>query len=422
MSYDRAPVSTGVPESSPTRTETAAVPLFSQGCAAEPYPWYREARQRFGALCPGLLGPNVPATVVFGYETALHILRNPEQFPADPRGWQQDASAECPMRPILEYRPDARRSAGKEHQRYRRAHVAALEAVDQHAVLAAVEQIAVGLVNTFCGHGAADLRAEFATPLAFQVINHLLGIDANVAERVVPAVSASLEANDPQGIDAARGELGAVLLEVIRQKAAAPAQDMVSRLIVDPAGLSEQELVCQVALLYEMGIEPMVSLILNALRSMFTEVHLNSMLGGAVGTRDALDAVLFNDPPIPNGCITFPPRAQLVNNSWLWEHQPVVISFAACNQDPAVRRTSDTDTGVRGGNRSHLAWGLGDHACPASDIAMLVANAAIDQLVHALPDIALAVPAEQLRWQPNPFHRVLVSLPVVFAPAPPLPF
>ncbi|WP_280490398.1 cytochrome P450, partial [Nocardia carnea] len=408
MSFDRVPA--GAVGSGPVDAgiEADTLPLYSERFAADPDWWYRQARERFGALVPGLLAPEVPATVVLGYETALRILRNPEQFPADPRGWQRTAVAGCPMRPALEYRPDARRSAGDEHERYRRAHVDALEQLDQHGVRAVVEQIAVPRINAFCGRGAADLRAEFAVPLAFQVVNHLLGIGGEAAEHAVRAVSVVLAAREAAEIDAAREELAVVLCEVVRQKTGAPGRDMVSLLIAHPAELSELELVCQIALIYEMGIEPTVSLILNALRSMLADDQLDGMLGGAVSTRDALDEVLFNDPPISHAGVVFPPRPQLVDDVWLWEHRPVVVSLAGCNQDPAVRRRDPkTDTGVRGGNRSHLAWGLGDHACPASDIALLIATAAIDQLMDALPDMALAVPAEQLSWRADPFYRAL---------------
>ncbi|WP_280489970.1 cytochrome P450 [Nocardia carnea] len=422
MSFDRVPAGAVVSGPAEADTEADPLPLYSERFAADPDPCYREARARFGALAPGLLAPDVPVTVVIGYDTALRILRNPEQFPADPRGWQRTAAAGCPMRPALEYRPDARRSAGGEHERYRRVYLDGLEQVDQHGVLAVVERIAVPLINAFCGRGAADLRTEYAAPLAFQVINHLLGIGGNAAEHAGRAVSAILAAREAAAIDAAREELAAVLLDVIRQKVVAPGMDMVSRLIAHPAELSEQELVSQIALTYEMGIEPLVSLILNALRSMLADEQLDGMLGGAVSTRDALDEVLFNDPPISHAGVVFPPRPQLVDDVWLWENRPVVVSLAGCNQDPAVRRRDPkTDTGVRGGNRSHLAWGLGDHACPASDIALLIATAAIDQLMDALPDMALTVPAEQLSWRADPFYRALTSLPVTFASAPPLP-
>jgi hypothetical protein len=99
---------------------------------------------------------------------------------------------------------------------------------------------------------------------------------------------------------------------------------------------------------------------------------------------------------------------------WLPAHQPVVISMAACNNDPAIR-TED-----QAGNRSHLAWGIGPHACPAQSPAYLIAQDAIDQLLDALPEMRLDLTAGAPTWRPGPFHRALTALPVTFRPCSPL--
>jgi cytochrome P450 len=103
----------------------------------------------------------------------------------------------------------------------------------------------------------------------------------------------------------------------------------------------------------------------------------------------------------------------LVGDTWLSAHQPVVISLAAANADPGI---VDGDTT---GNRSHLAWSTGRHACPARAIAYTIVQDAIDQLLDALPDMRLAVAPSGLMWRPGPFHRALASLPVAFPPTTP---
>jgi cytochrome P450 len=82
--------------------------------------------------------------------------------------------------------------------------------------------------------------------------------------------------------------------------------------------------------------------------------------------------------------------------------------MAACNADPAVQAADVT------GNRSHLAFGAGPHACPARNQGTDIAGDCVDQLLDALPDIRLSVPASELRWRPGPFHRALQELPVTF--------
>ncbi|MGV9638073.1 cytochrome P450 [Nocardia rhamnosiphila] len=358
----------------------------------------------------------MPATLVVGYTTALKILRNPEQFPADPPDLQASAT-ECPVAGALGFRPNPLRTSESDHSRYRRAHVDVLAMVDQHAVQAMVEPIAVPLINAFCGRGEADLRAQFAVPIAIEMVNRLLGVPAADAARLAAARGGA-------DVSAAGDEMvGAVLADVVAQKKVAPGRDMISGLIGHHAELSDEELVAQIALIYAMGIDPTVSLILNTLRLMLTDERFaGHMLGGALSTCDALDEVLFTDPPVANSCVTYPRVPQLVNGVWLPANQPVVISLTACNRDPAIRR-GPALAGERVGNRSHLAWGAGQHSCPseAQGMARLIAMGAIDQLMDAMPDMRLAVPAEALTWHSESFQRALTSLPVTFPPMAPLP-
>jgi cytochrome P450 len=171
----------------------------------------------------------------------------------------------------------------------------------------------------------------------------------------------------------------------------------------------------QVGTLYGAGIEPLQNLIVNALRLMLTDEQFGGRaLDGSLSTRDALDEVLFNDPPMANFCFTFPKQPILIDDVWLPAHQPVVISMAACNTDPVI------GSNQHAGNRAHLAFGGGPHVCPASSLAYLIAQDAIDQLLDGLPEIRLAVPAGELTWRTGAFHRALTALPVVFPPSPPL--
>jgi cytochrome P450 len=107
--------------------------------------------------------------------------------------------------------------------------------------------------------------------------------------------------------------------------------------------------------------------------------------------------------------MTYPRQPILINDVWLPAHQPVLVSMAACNNDPAIRADDHT------GNRSHLAWGVGPRACPAQSLAYMVAQEAIDQLLDALPE--MQVPDDSPTWRPGPFHRSLAALPVTFPPS-----
>ncbi|MET8798557.1 hypothetical protein ABZV91_19265 [Nocardia sp. NPDC004568] len=166
---------------------------------------------------------------------------------------------------------------------------------------------------------------------------------------------------------------------------------------------------------YGAGGEAQPNLITNTLLLMMTDERFGGgLIGGSLFTRDALDEVLFHDPPIANFCTTYPRTPVLIGDTWLPAHQPVLIGLAAANTDPRINDGDHT------GNRSHLSWSVGPHACPARTLAYQIVQDAIDQLLDAVPDMALAVPREELVWRPGPFHRALTRLPVTFRPAPAL--
>ncbi|MEU7768963.1 cytochrome P450 [Nocardia sp. NPDC049190] len=396
----------------PIDTDGPRVPLYTEEFAADPHRAYRQMRDQYGSLVPVDLAPGVPGTLVVGYRTALRILNDPDHFPADSRIWQQDIPADCPVRPMLEWRPCAVRTAGVEHLRYRQATVAGLDKVDLFALHGTVERIAIPLINSFCEAGTAELIEQYAYPLTFDVVNALLGCPREIGQRAAQAIHSIL---DGEHADQANAELAQAMFDLIRLKRAEPADDITTRLLQHPAGLDDMEMIHQLLTFYGAGIEHQQNLIINTLRIMLTDDRFaGDLIGGSLSTRDALDEALFIDPPMHNFCVSFPRQPILIENIWLPANQPVVISMAACNNDPAI--TADNQTV----NRSHLSWSVGVHACPARSVAYLVVQDAIDQLLDALAEIRLAIPAEELTWRPGPFHRALASLPVVFPKSPPL--
>nr|WP_068016373.1 cytochrome P450 [Nocardia mexicana] len=402
------PVVHGAPVGAPD----SRVPLYAPEFASDPHRAYGEMRRRYGPLVPVDLAPGVPATLVVEYRTAVRILNDPERFPADPRTWQENVPADCPVRPIMEWRPTASRNSGPDFLRYRQAITGSIGEVDSFALHAAVGEIAAPLIDSFCRAGTADLIQQYAFPLAFGAVNALLGCPPEIGQRVADGMAALVE-----GVDAENGNrmISAAMLELVQLKRAESGSDLTSLLLRHPAGLDDEEMVHQVAGHYGAGIEFQQNLIANTLLAIFTDDRFGgSVVGGSLSTRDALDEVLFDDPPLANFLISYPRQPILLDNVWLAAHQPIVISMAACNNDPAIRAEDHT------GNRSHLSWGIGSHACPAQSLAYLIAQNAIDQLLDVLPDIRLAVPADELAWRPGPFHRALAALPVTFPPASPL--
>ncbi|WP_331753037.1 cytochrome P450 (plasmid) [Streptomyces sp. NBC_00637] len=396
-----------------TTSKPTRIALYEAEFADDPHAAYTRMRREIGPLVPVDLAPGIPATLVLGYAQARRILNDPLHFPADPRVWQQNVPESCPVRPMMEYRPNALRSAGAEHTRYRQANTASLDAVDQHKLRELVETVASDAIGTFRGAGHADLLTQYSFLIAFRVLSSLLGCPDEIGARIAEGMAKIFEA-----VDAERGNqiLGQAVSDLVALRRQRPGDDVTSRLVAHQARLTDEEMAHQLVTLYGAGIEPLTNLISNTILKILTDEDFSAGLHAAHSTvREALDTVLYTDPPLANFCISYPPYAIDVDGFLLPAHQPVVISMAAANNDPAVIGVPGAEQLI--GNRAHLSWSIGPHTCPARSHAYLIAQTAIAYLLDALPEIDLAVPASDLRWRPGPFHRALESLPVRFPTA-----
>ena len=390
--------------------------LYTPTFSISPYAAYERMRQGGRTLAPVELAPGVPATLVVAYHTAVRILNDPERFPADPRVWQKRLADDHPLRPMLEWRPNPLRTAGKEHTVYRDALQNALSVVDLHGMREHTIRVAIELVNRFCRAGRAELITDYITPLVFTVVNEAVGCPPILGERLRLAIAAMFEGVDTENVNA---EVASALFELIELKRSTPAADIASRLVHHCPNLTDEQRMHQLVTIYSAGIEPVRNLIANTMRRMLTDARYRP--DNTVFTppaRDAVEETLANDPPMANLCNSYPRQPVLIDGVWLPADEPVLVSMAACTTDPAI-------VGDRGwtDNRSHLAFGSGPHACPhvTREISTQIAVEAIAQFFDALPEAELAVSAHQVPWRPGPFHRAPAAVPVVFPPTPPLP-
>ncbi|MEV5707324.1 cytochrome P450 [Actinoallomurus sp. NPDC052274] len=383
------------------------LPLYGPEFAADPHGTYAALR-RHGGAAPVELAPGVPGTLVIGYQAALDVLRDPIRFPKDPRRWQANVAPDCPLLPMMGYRPNALFTDGAVHTRLRSAVTASLAQVDSNVLRGWVETTADSLIARLAHVGQMDLISEYARVLPLLVFNSMFGCPSVIGDRLVEGMSGIFE-----GIDAEKFNLilGEAVMELVAYKRANPGPDVTSWLMAHPAELTDEEMLSQLVTLMGAGTEPVQNLIANTMLLLLSDERFaDGLSGGSLSIEDALDEVLWTDPPIANYAATYPPKETDLDGAWLPADQPVVVSFAAANTDPSL--TSD----VRAGNRAHLAWGAGPHTCPAQSQGRLIASAAIEKLLDKLPGMRLAVPADGLQWRPGMFHRALTALPVRFPP------
>ncbi|GAA3015754.1 cytochrome P450 [Streptosporangium longisporum] len=403
--------------SDPPAASWQCAPLYGPEFAADPRGVYARLRT-LGPVAPVELAPGVYAWLVTDYYAALEVLRNPHIYSKDPRNWRALATgevpADSPVMPMMGYRPNALFSDEPDHGRYRQAITDSLARVDPHTLYGFITRTADQLIDAFAPHGRADLLADYATPLPVLIFNQLFGQADDAGPRLVAALAKMFEGGD----GAAEGNelFTRYMVELITLKRTRPGSDVTSWLMSHPAGLNDEEMIHHCTLMIAAGTEPVTNLIGNALQLLLSDDRFaGDLSGGTLPVDAALEEVLWKDPPMANYAVHYPRHDVNLRGVLLRAGDPVVISLAAANNDPVLNPSLN-----RAGNRAHLAFSAGPHACPAKDPARLIATAAIERLLDRLHDVELSVPAADLRWRPGPFQRALTSLPTHFTPLHPL--
>lgn len=399
------------PPGCPAHGSGARVPLYGPEFAADPEAYYAYLRH-YGPAAPVELAPGVEATLVTDYTAALQLLNDSVSFRKDARRWRAfdegEVGPDSPVVPLLAYRPNCMFADGADHVRLRQAVTDSMARVDVRRLSRSTEQISGYLISQFAARGSADLVGDYAKQLPLFVFNELFGCPAGIGDRVLFGISGMFDGvNAEKATEVLFGAVG----ELVALKRAQPGDDVTSHLMRHDAGLSDEEMVHQLALLLGAGAEPLRNLLGNTLHRLLTHERY-AREGGLV--EEALDDTLWENPPMSNYAPHYPVRDMEFAGRDLRAGDLVMVSFAAANGGAGQGHSRRA-----GGHRAHLAWSAGPHACPSKDPARHITVAAIDHLFNQLPDIGLAVPEDSLTWRPGPFNRALATLPARFTPVRP---
>ncbi|MFE7316763.1 cytochrome P450 [Streptomyces sp. NPDC057555] len=404
------------PQQAPAAPDAhAPVRLYGPDFAADPHGVYARLRQ-YGTLAPVEIAPEVPALLVTDYRAALELLNDDATWSRDSRAWMQTVPPDSPILPMLGWRPNVFFSDGPAHVRYRDVIVDSFRLVEPHELRARVHHAADTLIQRFGDRGEADLIADYARLIPLLMFNTLFGLPDSYSDRLIDAIAGMLEGNSPEEATAANEAFTQYIMELVGAKKVQRGPDLTSWFMDHPNGLSDEELIHNVILVMGAGNEPLANLIGNALARMLSDDrYYSTVSGGALTVHDAINEVLWNDPPLTNYSAHFPVRDVFFHGTWVRAGQLVMVSYAAANSQ--FDTTAGHGPGAGGG--SHLSWSAGPHACPVKRHALLIATTAIERLTAWLSDIELAVDAEALQWRNGAFHRALVTLPARFTPITP---
>lgn len=395
---------------------TGLMPLTATTTTVDPQAAYQELQEHWGVVAPVELEPGIHAWLVLGHHEICQVVRNEQLFSRDPNNWRLFADGvvapNSGLGPLMFPRDNAYYSDGEKHRRLRGPLDDGLQSLDEHRMARFIRALCADLIRDFEHTGRADLVTDYAAVVPMLTVAGFFGIGRDQSEELRAALVAIFSSAD--GSQAEAYNLERILSDVMAARRTRPTDDLTTAFLRHPNLRNDFEIQQAIVLMITAGYETTITWIAQTLRLMLTDSRFaGRMRGGRLGIDDALDEVLWRDPPMSN----LPARYALVDcelgGAHIQRGDALVMGFAAANNDPRVHTD---DQWLEVGNRSHLAWSAGPHACPAQRPGRMIARIAVDTALHRLHDVSLSIPADEVELMPSPWMRCPASLPVRFTP------
>jgi cytochrome P450 len=278
------------------------------------------------------------------------------------------------------------------------------------------------------GRTEFDLAADYAVPLPMMVIGEMIGIPLADWPRFKrwSDVILTLSYTRSGGPDADRaladvttvtGEMNAYLTDMIAQRRAVPADDLLTRLIqaeVDGQRLTQDEILGFFQLLVVAGQETTANLINNAMLCLIENPDQLALLRARPDLLgSAIEEVLRYRSPL-QWMMRTPTRDVQMHGQTIPVGKLVLPMIGSANRDAAQFPDPDRFDIARTPN-PHIAFGHGIHFCLGAPLSRLEAAIALTDLLQRLPHFERA---GQDPWPPRQALHVHgpASLPIRFAP------
>lgn len=316
---------------------------------------------------------------------------------------------------------------GREHQRLRKLVAPALTPKRIDAMKPQLTAIAATLLDELAARPTnepVDLHAAFSQQLPTRMICDLFGIPDDLRPEVLRILRVVLNTdNVPEEESAAVfTDMNVAMRTLINGKRQEPGDDLTSFLIaarVDgEAPLNEQELVDMLLLLIGGGSQTTVSLIDHTVRELLARPdQLAIVLADPTRWPDAIEEALRVHCPVGHLPMRWAKEdIDLGEGVIIRKHDAIMVSYLAHGRDPAVHEDPEVFN-IDREDKEHIAFGTGPHFCPGARLARLEAAVAVPALFARYPNLALAVPPDEVQPLRSFMANDVASLPVMLSQA-----
>ena len=251
------------------------------------------------------------------------------------------------------------------------------------------------LISEFQSDGGADLRRQFAGPLAVGVVTEALGLRDVNADRVLSwyaaIVAAVSEVTAGRPVTAAGAdafdELRDALLRTISRT---DESSLLCETARTPEALGQEEVVSNAAVLMFGGIDTTEGMIVNAVRHVLGNPEGLELIRSS--SADLLQSAIEESTRLEPAAAVVDRYATCdveLGGAQIRKGDLVTVSIAGANRDPAVFTEPDRFNIRRENARLNLAFAQGPHFCLGANLARTETAIAIRRLVDRLPGLRL---------------------------------
>ncbi|MCX2970203.1 MULTISPECIES: cytochrome P450 [Streptomyces] len=309
--------------------------------------------------------------------------------------------------------PQVTRLRGLVAQAFTKRQVAAMRPATQHIVDGLLDEMAAG-------GPPADLVHHLSTQLPLTTICEVLDIPAadrpELRQRAVTMTATG--AATRQAATEAKAELRAYFADLTARRRKNPGEDLISVLAtarVDDEMLDDHELTVMAMVLLMTGHDTSTYQISNITYTLLTHPEHLAELRRDPGLLPEAMEELLRYIPFRKG-VGIPRVATedvRLGDVTIRAGDLVHVSYLAANRDPEVYPDPATLDLRRDGARN-MTFGWGAHHCIGAPLALMELQVAIGTLLERFPRLALAVPAEDVRWNTGSIWRYPLELPVTW--------
>lgn len=324
--------------------------------------------------------PALGGWLVTRYDLAVGVMRDPTTFTVDDPRFST-AQVVGPSMLSLD---------GAEHARHREPFAHPFRPAQVRDRFAGfVEAEADRLIAAFEADGSADLRSQFAGPLAVGVMAEALGLrdvdPDSVLSWYAAIVAAVSEVTAGHPVSVHGTDAFAQLREALLR---ADASSLLSEAARTHA-LGQDEIVSNAAVLMFGGIDTTEGMIVNAVRHVAGDPHALDLIHGS---EDLLHSAIDESTRLePAAAVVdrYATRDVQLGGAPIRKGDLVTVSIAGANRDPTVFSEPDRFDIRRENARLNLAFAQGPHFCLGAHLARTETAIAIRRLLDRLPELRL---------------------------------